>query len=146
MTTIAWLGITTVAGAQGAAIPPASPPGTVTLSLADYNRLLDRAENPARPPDTPPIPSVVARADVSVRVTGSGARGTYTLDGEVFRAGATKVPLVSDATILSATLGDSPVPMVTDATRPRPSSTDRGLSALSSRGVWPCQPPRAARR
>jgi hypothetical protein len=116
MTTIAWLGMTTVAGAQGAAVPPASPPGTVTLSLADYNRLLDRAENPARPPDTPPIPSVVARADVSVRVTGSGARGTYTLDGEVFRAGATKVPLVSDATILSAKLGDSPVPMVTDAT------------------------------
>jgi Carboxypeptidase regulatory-like domain len=116
MTTIAWLAITTVAGAQGPAVPPASPPGTVTLSLADYNRLLDRAENPARPPDTPPIPSVVARADVSIRVTGSRARGTYTLDGEVFRAGSTKVPLVSDATILSAKLGDSPVPLVTDAT------------------------------
>ena len=116
MTAIAWIGITSVAGAQGPAVPPASPPGTVTLSLADYNRLLDRAENPARPPDTPPIPSVVARADVSVRVTGSRARGTYTLDGEVFRAGATKVPLVSDATILSAKLDDSPVPLVTDAT------------------------------
>ena len=45
---------------------------------------------------------------------GAQARGTYTLDGEVFRSGATKVPLVSDATILSALVADAPVPLVTD--------------------------------
>jgi hypothetical protein len=114
VTAIAWLTIAATAGAQGASAPPSSPPGTVTLSLADYNRLLERSENPVRPTDPPPIPSVVARADVAVRVTGAQARGTYTLDGEVFRSGATKVPLVSDATILSAMVGDAPVPLVTD--------------------------------
>lgn len=111
---IAWLAIAATADAQGPSAPPSSPPGTVTLSLADYNRLLERAENPARPLDPPPIPSVVARADVAVRITGAQARGTYTLDGEVFRSGATKVPLVSDATILSALVADAPVPLVTD--------------------------------
>ncbi len=114
VTGIAWLAIAATADAQGASAPPSSPPGTVTLSLADYNRLLERAENPVRPTDPPPIPSVVARADVTVGITGAQASGTYTLDGEVFRSGATKVPLVSDATILSAMVGDVPVPLVTD--------------------------------
>ncbi len=57
---------------------------------------------------------MVARAAISLRVTGTRVRGTYTLDGEVFQSGATKVPLVSDATILSATLGEAAVPLVTD--------------------------------
>lgn len=115
MTTMVWLTLATGAGAQGPAAPP-SPPGTVTLSLADYNRLLERAERPLTPPAVPPIPSVVARADVSLRVTGTVVRGTYTLDGEVFQTGATKVPLISDATILSATIGGAALPLVTDGT------------------------------
>jgi hypothetical protein len=116
MTTMVWLTLATGAGAQGPAAPPPSPPGTVTLSLADYNRLLERAERPLTPPAVPPIPSVVARADVSLRVTGAMVRGTYTLDGEVFQTGATKVPLISDATILSATIGGAALPLVTDGT------------------------------
>jgi hypothetical protein len=116
ITTIAWLALVATAGAQGPAVPPPSPPGTVTLSLADYNRLLERAERPVTPPAVPPIPSVVARADVNLHVTGMMVRGTYTLDGEVFQTGATKVPLISDATILSASIGGAGLPLVTDGT------------------------------
>ena len=42
---------------------PQPPPGTVTLSLAEYDRLVDRAERPARRADPPPIPAIVARSD-----------------------------------------------------------------------------------
>jgi hypothetical protein len=101
-------------GAQAPTRAPQGPPGTVTLSLADYDRLLDRAENPAKRPEAPPIPAIVARADLRVRVTAARARGTFILDGEVFRAGATRVPLVEGATILSAQLGSVSVPLVTE--------------------------------
>jgi hypothetical protein len=100
--------------AQSPAVPPAGPPGTVTLSLADYNQLLDRAEHPDRLPDIPPIPSVLSRAEIGLRVAGARAIGTFALEGEAFQTGATPVPLVADATILSAKMGDLPVPLVSD--------------------------------
>jgi hypothetical protein len=112
--TVGCLTLGSPAGAQAPARPPQGPPGTVTLSLADYDRLLDRAENPAKRAEAPPIPAVVARADLRVRVTAARARGTFILDGEVFRAGATKVPLVEGATILSAQLGSVSVPLITE--------------------------------
>jgi Carboxypeptidase regulatory-like domain len=94
--------------------PPQGPPGSVTLSLAEYNRLLDRAERPTKLAELPPIPAVLARADVTVRVADTRARGVYTLDGEVFTPFATRVPLVRDATILSATRGTAPLPLQFD--------------------------------
>ncbi len=112
--TVGCLTLGSPASAQAPARPPQGPPGTVTLSLAAYDRLLDRAESPVKGPEAPPIPAVVARADLRVRVTGARARGTFTLDGEVFRAGATKVPLVEGATILSAQLGSASVPLITE--------------------------------
>ncbi len=92
--------------------PPQSPPGTVTLSLAEYDRLTDRAERPARRPDPPPIPAVVARAEAVVRLTGARARGTFTLEGEVFHTGVTRVPLLSNATIVDARLGSTTLPLL----------------------------------
>ena len=85
--------------------PPTSLPGTLTLTLAEYDRLTDRAEHPARRPDPPPIPAVVARAEAAVRITGARARGTFTLEGEVFHTGITRVPLLANATIVDARLG-----------------------------------------
>ena len=95
--------------AQPVARPPQGPPGTVTLSLADYDRLVDQAERPARPPDPPPIPATIARADGTIRIGGDHARGTYTLQGEVFAPGVTKVPLISGTTIVDAKLGAAPL-------------------------------------
>src|SRR5713226_5314311 len=86
------VGVVGVAGAQTPPLPPQGPPGTVTLPLAEYNRLLDRASAPAIAPDAPPLPAVVSRADLQIQAATAGIRANITLTGEVFRNGPTKVP------------------------------------------------------
>jgi len=90
------------------------PAGTVTLSRTDYDRLVDLAGRPPRPPDEAPLPAALTRADIRVRVTGPAVRATMTVDGEVFRAGITKVPLIANATLLDARLADRPLPLVAE--------------------------------
>src|SRR5262245_36789463 len=94
--------------------PPQGVPGTVTLTLEQYDRLLQRAEHPVKRPEAPPIPAVLARADLNVRIAGDRARGTFTLEGEVFQAGSTRVPLIADATLIDAHIGTTSVPLITE--------------------------------
>ena len=75
--------------------------------------MLQCAEHPVTRPEPPPIPAVLARADLRVRVTGDRARGTFTLDGEVFQTGPTRVPLIADATLLDTRIGTTSVSLVT---------------------------------
>jgi hypothetical protein len=91
---------------------PQVAPGSVTLPLGEYDRLVDRAARPPKRAEPPPIPAVLARSEAHLEVTGDAVRGTLTLDGEVFRAGATKVTLVSGATLLDARLADRPLPLL----------------------------------
>ena len=91
---------------------PQPPAGTVTLTLSEYGRLLDLAERPVRPADPPPIPAVLARGELRIRVADDRAIGAFSLEGEVFRTGMTKVPLVNGATLLDARLGDGPLPLL----------------------------------
>jgi len=100
---------------------PASTPGTVTLSLPDYNRLLDRASKPARPPEDPPVPAAVSSAAFRLRVDRGVVRGSARLEGEVFRSGLTPVPLLSRGTLLEARAGSELPSLMTD---------DRGQHAL----------------
>jgi len=58
---------------------PQGPPGTVTLPVADYDRLVDRAGQPERRPDPPPVDAVVGRADLRARVISNIGRGTLQL-------------------------------------------------------------------
>ena len=95
--------------------PQTAGAGTVTLSLADYNRLLDRAEHPVVSPDPPPIPAVLASGDLLVRIAGERVSGTFRLEGEVFRTGMAAIPLVSGAALLDARLGEGPLPLIGDA-------------------------------
>lgn len=97
---------------QAQTTPPGSTPGTVTLSLAEYNRLIDRGATATRGTNEPPIAAVVSRAELALRATNDVARGTLTLQGEVFRSGATSVPLLSGGTVLEAQLAGLNVPMV----------------------------------
>jgi Carboxypeptidase regulatory-like domain len=94
--------------------PPDRAPGTVTLPIADYDRLLDRAAQPTGGGDQPPIPAVVARAELAGRVDGDVARGTLRLDGEVFQRGAVKVPLVSGATLAEGRADGRALPLLQD--------------------------------
>jgi len=103
------------AQAQRAVAPPLQGgPGTVTLTLEQYDRLLQRAEHPVKRPEPPPIPAVLARADLHVRIAGDRATGTFTLEGEVFQNGPTRVPLIMDATLLDVHIGTTSVPLVTE--------------------------------
>lgn len=88
--------------------------GTVTLPVADYDRLIDRATRGPAPVDAPPVPAVIGRADLRARVEGDVVRGTLRLDGEVFQRGAVKVPLVSGATLLDARADGRAIPVLSD--------------------------------
>lgn len=94
---------------------PDAPPGTVTLPLADYDRLVDRAARPPQPPSPPPVPAVLARADLRLAAGESDVRGTMTLQGEVLRAGPTLVPLLAGGTVLDARLSGKPLPLVANS-------------------------------
>ena len=94
--------------------PPQGPPGTVTLPLAEYDRLMDRAARPPKRPEPPPVSAVLSRAEARLRVVDGAARGTLTLEGEVFRAGPAKVPLVAGPTVLDARLQGRPLPLLVE--------------------------------
>jgi hypothetical protein len=103
-----------IASLSAQAPPSGTAAGTVTLSLAEYNRLVDRGATAPRGTNEPPIAAVVSRAELALRATNDVARGTLTLQGEVFRSGATSVPLLSGGTVLDAQLAGVGVPLVYD--------------------------------
>ena len=92
---------------------PNEPPRGVTLPLAEYNRLIDLA---SRPPDpgAPPVPAVLASAELRVRVERDTARGVFNLNGDVLRAGVSRVALMSGATLIEANVAGRPVPLVAE--------------------------------
>jgi hypothetical protein len=93
---------------------PLGPAGTVTLSRPEYDRLLDLANRKPSPPDTAPVAAALTRVDISVRVDGSVARATMLVEGEVFRSGVAKVPLIKGATLLDARAENRPLPVVAE--------------------------------
>jgi hypothetical protein len=90
------------------------PAGSVTLPLAEYNRLVDLSARSTRPPDAPPVGAVLARADLRLRVDALAVRGAFTFEGEVLRTGATRVDLMKSGTVLDARATGRPVPLVAD--------------------------------
>jgi hypothetical protein len=93
---------------------PPGPAGTVTLSRTEYDRLLDLANRKPSPPDVAPVAAALTRAEISVRVDGTVARATMLVEGEVFRNGVAKVPLIKGATLLDARAENRPLPVVAE--------------------------------
>jgi carboxypeptidase family protein len=112
-TLLAFVLAPTVAVAQDT-VRPLGPAGTVTLSRTEYDRLLDLANRKPSPPDTAPVAAALTRVDISVRVDGSIARATMLVEGEVFRSGVAKVPLIKGATLLDARAENRPLPVVAE--------------------------------
>lgn len=98
---LAWM---LVAGLQAQVRPALPPPstGNVTLTLDEYNRLLELASKPGKKVDLPPQPYSLQSADLRIEVTGERATGKVQLDGQVFAKGPATVPLVSGMTVLDA--------------------------------------------
>jgi len=82
--------------------PPVPSSGNVTLSLDEYNRLLELANKPARKIDTPPIPYTMKCAELKFRVANESVQGTVQLRGEILHKGVTKVPLTTGMAIFDA--------------------------------------------
>ena len=91
---------------------PQGPPGSVTLRVADYDRLIDRAGQPVPPIDVPPVAAVISRGDLRATVSTDLVRGTLRLDGETFARGHVKVPLVTGATLLEARADGRQLPLL----------------------------------
>lgn len=115
MTTKLWyltVALATIACAQDRAALPLPASGNVTLPLDEYNRLVDMAGKPVKKPDTAPLSYAIQSADLKFQVAGEAATGAIQLDGEVFRKGATLVPLISGLTILDARQKGAELPLV----------------------------------
>jgi hypothetical protein len=98
-------------GQDKSALPlPAS--GSVSRPLEEYNRLVDLAGKPVKKPDAPPVPFTIQRAELKFQVAGEAASGSIQLDGEIFRKGATLVPLVTGLTVLDARQKSAELPLV----------------------------------
>ncbi len=90
---------------------PLPDPGNVTLTLDEYNKLVELAGKPPKKTDLPPLPYSIKHAELKLRVEKDGVLGTVQLEGEVFRKGVSKVALTSGMTILDAHQNGKGVPL-----------------------------------
>ena len=89
------------AWAQDKMIPvPAS--GSVTLTLEQYNHLVELGSKTPKHVEAAPLPYSINRADLTFKVAADKAMGAIQLQGETFGKGETKVALTSGITILDA--------------------------------------------
>ncbi len=95
-----------------APLPVSGPPSTVTLSLTEYNRLVELASRKAKSPDAAPLPFVLQRAVFKLRVENQTLVGMVDIDGALLESGAVKTPLLSGLTILDATQARNPLPLL----------------------------------
>jgi hypothetical protein len=90
---------------------PLPDSGNVTLTLDEYNKLMELAAKPPKKNDLPPLAYSIKHADLKLRVENDGVLGTVQLEGEVFRKGVSKVPLTTGMTILDAHQNGKGVPL-----------------------------------
>ena len=93
---------------------PNDTPRAVTLTLAEYNRLIDLAGRPTQAPTAAPVAAVLASSDLRVRVDRDTARGVFTVNGDALRSGVSRVNLISGATLIDASAAGRPLPLVAD--------------------------------
>ncbi len=91
---------------------PLPDPGNVTLTLDEYNKLVEMAAKPPKKPDVAPLPYSLKHADVKLRVGNNSVTGSLELEGETFRKGVSKVPLTSGMTILDAHQNGKGLPLI----------------------------------
>lgn len=92
-------------------LPAPGSPGTVTLSLAEYNRLVELSTRKAKTPDEVPLPYVLSHAVFKLRVENQTLVGTVDIDGSLLQKGPVKTPLTTALTILEAKQANNPLPL-----------------------------------
>ncbi len=94
------------------AIPATGPSGTVTLSLAEYNRLIELAARKPKTSDAAPLPFLLSRAAFKLTIKDQSLTGEVDIDGSVLEKGSVKVPLVTGLTVLEAKQLNNPLPLM----------------------------------
>lgn len=97
---------------SGTILPLPGSSGTVTLSLAEYDRLTELASRKPTTTEAPPLSFVLSRAAFKLRVEDQSLTGALDIDGSVLENGSVKVPLTSGITILDAKQANSPLPLL----------------------------------
>jgi hypothetical protein len=98
--------------AQEKSTLPLPDSGNVTLTLDEYNRLVALAAKPPKGTDLAPLPYSIKHADVKLHIENDGVRGSVQLQGEVFRKGVSKVPLITGMTVLDAHQNGKDLPLL----------------------------------
>ncbi|HEU4507983.1 MAG TPA: carboxypeptidase-like regulatory domain-containing protein [Pyrinomonadaceae bacterium] len=93
-------------------LPATGPAGTVTLSLNEYNRLIELASKRPKTPDAVPLSYVLSRAVFKLRVENQTLVGTVDIDGALLEKGSVMTPLTTGLTILEAKQAGKPLPLL----------------------------------
>ncbi|HET7891308.1 MAG TPA: carboxypeptidase-like regulatory domain-containing protein [Candidatus Sulfotelmatobacter sp.] len=101
-----------VCAAEEKSALPLPDPGNVTLTLDEYNKLVELAAKPPKHADIAPLPYSLKHADLSLHVDNDAVRGKVELEGEVFRKGVSKVPLATGMTVLDAHQNGKSLPLL----------------------------------
>src|SRR5687767_760954 len=91
-----------------AVLPAPGSTGTVTLSLAEYDRLVDLASRKPKTADAAPLPFVLTRASFKLKLVNQTLVGTVEIDGSLLQDGNVKAPLTTGLTILEARRSGNP--------------------------------------
>ena len=94
------------------ALPAPGSPGTVTLSLTEYNRLVELSTRKPAPSDTAPLPFVLSHAVFKLKLVNQMLIGTVDIDGATLNKGSVKTPLTTGLTILEARQATNPLPLL----------------------------------
>lgn len=110
--------ITTVAAGQSrhssitTPLPAPGSSGTVTLSLSEYNHLIELATRKATTPDGVPLPFVLSHAVFKLRVENQTLVGSVDIDGSLLANGPVKTPLTTGLTVLEAKQSGTALPLL----------------------------------
>jgi hypothetical protein len=93
-------------------LPTPASPNTVTLSLGEYNRLIELATRKAKTPPGVPLPFVLSHAVFKLRVEKQTLVGTVDIDGSLLESGPVKTPLTTGLTVLEAKQAGTALPLL----------------------------------
>lgn len=95
-----------------AVLPAPGSTGTVTISLSEYDRLVDLASRKPKATDAAPLPFVLSRAVFKLKLVDQTLVGTVEIDGSLLEKGNVKAPLTTGLTILEARQATNPLPLL----------------------------------
>ncbi|HEU4766932.1 MAG TPA: carboxypeptidase-like regulatory domain-containing protein [Pyrinomonadaceae bacterium] len=94
------------------ALPVPGGSGMVTISISEYDRLVELASRKPKPTDLAPLPFVLSHASFKLRLVDQKLVGTVDIDGSLLQQGNIKAPLTTGLTIIEARQVGSPLPLL----------------------------------